>query len=361
MEKMRNILTLGVVTVMAAGYALWGALLPDQAQSRAERRNLQTWPELAWSEETAEEIETYFADQMPLRHFLRTLKGELTTTLLGKLDNGGYYRAGEFLCKTEYPLDEKQVAYAAQRLAYVYETYLSGKNLRWAVIPDKGYYAGEGRLQMDYSRLIEQMEQNLPAEGEYVDLFELLTIEDYYYTDTHWRQEKIFDVADALLESFGCAQTHQDLYAAHEIGGFTGAYYGQSGLAAAPETLTYLTSPITDDAVVTSAEVEGTLPVYTLNQWEESLDGYNIFLNGPQAVLTVENPHAASQRELILIRDSFGSSIAPLLMEGYSKITLVDLRYIAPDLLPEYVDLESADDVLMLFSVQLLNAGRILK
>ena len=35
----------------------------------------------------------------------------------------------------------------------------------------------------------------------------------------------------------------------------------------------------------------------------------------------------ATDRELVIFRDSFASSLAPLLMEQYAKITLVDIRY----------------------------------
>ncbi|MBU5626050.1 hypothetical protein KQI82_03750 [Oscillibacter sp. MSJ-2] len=361
MDKLKQILTASLLGLMVLVFSLAGLLLPDQESSREERRKLQTLPEFSWSRDYGEDLETYFADQMILRRELRTAKGWFSTKVMGRLDNGGYYQAGNVICKMEYPLDEKQVGYAADRLAGVYEDFLKGTNLRWAVIPDKGYYAGEGRPGLDYERLAERMLESLGDWGEYVDLFEVLSLEDYYATDTHWRQERLFPAAAALLKSFGLEGPDRKHYTAHEIDGFMGAYFGASGLPAKPETLTYLTSPLTEHAVVTSAEEAGTMPLYTLNQWEESLDGYNIFLGGPQAVVTVENPLAEEERELVLFRDSFGSSIAPLLLEGYSKVTLVDLRYIAPELLPQYVDMAAADDVLMLFSVQVLNAGRILK
>ncbi len=68
----------------------------------------------------------------------------------------------------------------------------------------------------------------------------------------------------------------------------------------------------------------------------------------------MENATAENSRELILFRDSFGSSIAPLLLDGYSKITLVDIRYIHPDLLGKFVDFRGCD-VLFLYSSLVLN------
>ena len=85
-----------------------------------------------------------------------------------------------------------------------------------------------------------------------------------------------------------------------------------------------------------------------------------MFLGGPKSVITIENPNANSQKELILFRDSFGSSIAPLLLEGYSKITLVDIRYISPNLLNQFVQFE-AQDVLFLYSTSVLNNSETIK
>ena len=52
------------------------------------------------------------------------------------------------------------------------------------------------------------------------------------------------------------------------------------------------------------------------------------FLGGSKSLISIENPNAKTDRELVMFRDSFGSSIAPLLAEDYAKITLVDIRYL---------------------------------
>ena len=68
-----------------------------------------------------------------------------------------------------------------------------------------------------------------------------------------------------------------------------------------------------------------------------------MFLSGPAAVLTVDNPNAQTQRELIVFRDSFGSSLVPLLVPGYSKVTLLDIRYVATEFLPQVVEFGDQD------------------
>jgi hypothetical protein len=88
---------------------------------------------------------------------------------------------------------------------------------------------------------------------------------------------------------------------------------------------------------------------------------YDIYLSGAVPLITIENPMEANNKELLLFRDSFGSSIAPLLLKSYSKITLIDLRYISSDLLKSYLDLSKKYDVLFLYSIQVLNHSQMLK
>ena len=84
-------------------------------------------------------------------------------------------------------------------------------------------------------------------------------------------------------------------------------------------------------------------------------DGYEMFLGGTKALLTIENPNAGTGRELVLFRDSFGSSIAPLLAQGYARVTVVDIRYMSPALIGRFADLSEADDVLFLYSTGVIN------
>ena len=78
-------------------------------------------------------------------------------------------------------------------------------------------------------------------------------------------------------------------------------------------------------------------------------------------MLSVENPEGQTGRELILFRDSFGSSLAPLLLGAYDRITLIDLRYIASPYLEQFVQFREGQDVLFLYSTSLLNSGMLLK
>ena len=91
---------------------------------------------------------------------------------------------------------------------------------------------------------------------------------------------------------------------------------------------------------------------------QDAKDPYDIFLSGPQSLLRIENPNAATDRELVIFRDSFGSSLAPLLVQDYSAVTLIDIRYIQPQLLGRYVEFEGKD-ILFMYSSLVLNKNLI--
>ena len=69
---------------------------------------------------------------------------------------------------------------------------------------------------------------------------------------------------------------------------------------------------------------------------------------------------ATTDRELVIFRDSFASSLAPLLLDGYAKITLVDIRYLPSVRLGSFLTFTD-QDVLFLYSVNVLNNSETIK
>ena len=123
--------------------------------------------------------------------------------------------------------------------------------------------------------------------------------------------------------------------------------------------MTILESQLLSDCRVYNYETGAYSDVYDLTKLD-SQDLYDVYLSGAQALLTIENPAGDPQKELIVFRDSFGSSIVPLLVGDYSKVTLVDTRYIRSDMLGQYLDFHG-QDVLMLYSTLILNSSMSLK
>ena len=121
----------------------------------------------------------------------------------------------------------------------------------------------------------------------------------------------------------------------------------------------YLWNDSFDALEIQDRERNREIGVYDLTALD-GRDPYELFLSGSLSLITVKNPNASSDDRLILFRDSFGSSIAPLLVEGYSSVTLVDIRYLASSRLGGFVDFTGCD-VLFLYSAGVLNNSSTLK
>ena len=89
-------------------------------------------------------------------------------------------------------------------------------------------------------------------------------------------------------------------------------------------------------------------------------DPYEMYLSGNQPLVRMENPNATTERELVIFRDSFGSAIAPLLLQSYKTVTLLDVRYMNPELIGQFVTFDR-QDVLFLYSTLILNESATLR
>ena len=361
---------IGVVVffVVLLGFPVASALLPDMTVSKSERRKLAGLPEFTFEKfldgTYTEQLEEYFKDQFAGRDMLRTVKAEADVAIFRKSDSEGYYKVGDAIYQRKEELQEKNVRWAAEHFAEIAENYFPDAEIYYAVIPDKEEYlevSAEGAgLSLTESEQAEKwMAESMPnASG--ISIHGALSLEDYYRTDIHWRQECITDVADVLMAGMKVPVKETEggdtLLEKSATENFLGGNACASAFAAAPETMGYVTSPVIENAVVYDYEKKAQVPVYSWEKLEEGTDPYDFYLWGARALLTIENPEAPEGAgKLILFRDSFGSSIAPLFMDGYAQITLVDLRYVTMEYAAELLGELDYEDVLFLYSTTMLN------
>ena len=351
--------------------SLASVLLPDREVSKEERRHYADFPKLSWKTISngsfMDDLEEYLLDQFVARDGFRSLKTEIETTLFGKKDANQYvlWQDGLFELDTEWkPVN---VTRTAKELAALQEQWFAEAEVYYGIIPDKSYFLPKEEFPIPKEEQVISEMQKYLTEAVYIDLYPYLTIDDYYRTDLHWRQEAILDIADVLLETMQTGQKEgkkmspNPAYAVTEVSDtFYGGYAGASAYKTEPDRLCGITGKDIDVAVVYDYEKKQEVSVYA----PEKLDGtdpYDYYLWGARALLTIRNSNIQNGEKLLLFRDSFGSSIAPLLIKGYEEITLVDLRYISADYLPELIELQEYDDVLFLYSGRILRHSDSLK
>lgn len=143
----------------------------------------------------------------PFRDGLRRIKAYFAYDVLQQKENNEIYVVQNHAAKLEYPLNEASVRRLAAKMTGLWQQYFPDQKVWYAVVPDKNYFlaAKNGYPSMDYERMIRLLSQELAKNTDfvYVDIISDLTIDDYYHTDTHWRQERILDVAHHLSDAMG--------------------------------------------------------------------------------------------------------------------------------------------------------------
>lgn len=333
---------------------------PNKEFSQTERRQLakfpQTTKQAVFSGTWMEKFETYALDQFPFREQMRTMKALNHKYVYHQKDNDGIYYVDGHISDMDPEVNKDVVNKGVNTINKWYEKHIKNTdvNVYASLIMDKNCFLADknGYLAMDYNALETQFCKTINKNIEYIDIKNLLSIDDYYKTDTHWKQENIQDVAKELAHSMGVELKME--YEEKTIDApFYGVYYGQLGLPVKPDKISYLYNDIFDDCKVFDHANQREIPVYDL-ELATGRDPYEMFLSGSLSVITIENNNATTKKELVIFRDSFGSSIAPLFIEGYKKITILDMRYLHESLIEKFVKFDK-QDVLFLYSTSVMN------
>lgn len=367
-DKIKNIVLVSVMCLFFGFFAIFCIVKAPDEYSESERRVLPKFPELTFetvfSGKFMSEFETYSTDQFPFRDEFRGIKAGVALGLFRNMDNNDIFFADGHISKLEYPLKDHMLEHASDRFHNIYNTLLKDTdvNILFGIVPDKNYYIGDknGYLTIDYDKLFAEMQNKIDFADDFIDLRPLLSAEDFYTTDSHWKQQNIYKIAEAIAKKFG-TKLNDDFNVQTLDVPFYGVYAGQSALPVKPDTLQYLTSDILDKCTVnyygTGKPVEG--DIYNLDKGHGK-DPYELFLSGSEPLIVIENPSAETKKELVVFRDSYSSSLVPLLVSGYSKITVIDIRYMQSNVISSFVEFNS-QDVLFLYSSTILNNSLALR
>ena len=338
-------------------------ILPDKDISETERRYLMHFPTLniktIFNGDFFEEFNTYTVEQFPFREIFIKIKGLATNKLfLKKEENGVFIKDGNFF-EISSSINDKSIDYFLELVTKIKNNF-SSENIYYSIIPDKNYYTKEEIPKINYNELVETINQNL-QDITYINIFNKLSLDSYYKTDIHWKQEKIGEVVKTIALHMN-NEPIDIKYNKLTYDNFYGALYGKIPNNEKPDTITYLIDENTINTKVFDYEKNQYYKVYE-EQNLKNIDSYDIFLGGAKALLIMENKNSKTDKELVIFRDSFGSSLAPLLLPYYKRITLVDLRYINSDYIinNNLIDFNNNQDILFIYGIPIINNSFTLK
>lgn len=352
-NKLKDIIITITIPVFLITLMFINILKKDTLISTSERRQLATKPTLSITSildgSFMTSFDKYTTDQFYQRNALRMLKANIDLTFQNNYHNLYIYE--DYIIEALYPLNISSINSLSKKITNIKNTYLNSSNhIYFSIIPDKNYFVNDNNLKLDYITLIDMMKNNL-SYAQYIDITSCLSLNDYYKTDPHWREENLIKVAQTLANSMNT--TIDTDYNITSITQFDGTYSARIPKNIGYDTIKILTNETISSSTVYNYQNNSTTSIYDLSK-TSSLDKYDIYLFGSVPLVTITNNNNTNNKELIIFRDSFTSSLAPLLLSGYSKITLIDTRYISPKILTNYIDF-SNKDILFIYSTLLIN------
>lgn len=156
-----------------------------------------------------------------------------------------------------------------------------------------------------------------------------------YRTDHHWTMEGAYVCYENLCTRLGLTPVSRGEFEVSRYD-FRGSYYRKSGLwLTQPDSLEVWRNSTLDSLTVTIGVGEGAVThtgVYDDSKLVPGeVDRYAAYLYSNNGLTVIENPDGNGET-LMVLKDSFGNSIVPLLAMNYSRIVMIDTRSYKPNL-----------------------------
>ncbi len=329
--------------------------------SEFENRYLQQRPTFSFkslmNNTYTKKYEEYINDQFVLRDNWIALKS-ISESALGKIENNGIaYGKDDYMFEKYKVLPEDQLEKNIQFTREFLEMYpqlpvtLGVVPNSYMILTDK-VPAGLGNIDQ-YARTQEIINQ-LPQGTQVLDLYPTLEEHSqeyiYYRTDHHWTTLGAYYSYAAYISSLGMTPVPLEEMDGQVVEGFYGTYFNKSKkIDAVADTITYYNIPVSS-VTIDGKEYES---YYDSAKWEER-DKYAAFLRGNNGhtvlVSQVNRQHEEGKTtKVLLVKDSYGNSLAPFLLYHFDEVHIVDLRAIQTNM-SQLLAEHDYDEILVLYN-----------
>lgn len=320
-------------------FALYGFIMPDRFYSENENRMLQQNPVLTLQGladgSFMDNFEAYLTDQFPLRDEAIYVKSLIERILGKKEENGAYIGSDGFIFDRQTPYNEEGMRELAEAIN-AFKKENPQLNTVFALSPNSSCIYSEKLPEYleteNQAQQIESFYALLDKDIIKTDITEALMEAKkenpvFYKTDHHWTTRGAFSAFEKLQEPLGFEMKAED----YEFYNVTNRFKGT------------LSAKVTSVSSEDSLEVcipkgsEGSFFIDFYGEKEKSAsflykeklrdkNKYEVFLGGNYAMLSVTTA-LENDRKLVVIKDSFANCLLPMLTPYFSKILVLDPRY----------------------------------
>ena len=357
-----------VFVVFILGMAIWFIFNPKSDFSASEKRPLQKFPDASLeniiSGDFGTEFESYFADHFPARNLWVGFNAYY------QLDTGNNGASGIYRCKDGYlinkPVENPWGLQDNINVVTDFKQTVKDTPMTMMLVPSTGYVCDDvlpliHNAYEDDAYFADAAQKLSDGGVSFIDLRDSFkqAYRDgkqlYYKTDHHWTTYGAYLGAYRYLHRNSAIEKTDiteimagiETYAPEtKSSAFLGALYSRAPLSCVhgedldlPQNLPEVTVTIGN----------GTGAVY-VEEKMETKDKYSTYFGGNHSEVVIENPACENGKTLVLIKDSFANSMVPYLMDSYSKIIMLDLRYFDGSVM-NYIKEAQPDEILFLYEL----------
>lgn len=339
--------------------------------SDTENRQLESFPEISAETITDKSymngIEKYLSDHFPSR--VKWVKTKLNLERLSgkEIINDVYITKDRLLEKLPEPdYDEMDLSInSINSFAESYDT----KVFTMIAPTSAGIYGDsiEPYLpQINQKKLIHDIYGKFSENINTIDIFgAMYTAKDeyiYYRTDHHWTSRGAFTAYKSAARKMGisCYEDYDVLKAADD---FRGTFYSKclyDGIKVDEIDIYKPNNNVKTKSVIVSDGIkkENVDDIY-FTEFLETNDKYCLFLGRNKAFTHIKT-NADTNKKLLLIKDSYANSFVPFLMQNYSEIAVIDLRYLKTAI-TEYVNPNDFSHTMFLYNASTFLSDKSIK
>lgn len=189
----------------------------------------------------------------------------------------------------------------------------------------------------DQQTAIRYMESAMSGDVKVVSIFDTLKAHKneyiYFRTDHHWTELGAYYAYKTFCAAKGVTPVRLSDCVQRSFDGFYGTFYFDSGrnadLAAHPDRVDTYMPPVNTYFWLTESSgntLKG-IPVIYNAATSAAGNKYGAFIWGDNPFSVIENTDMKSGESCLLVKESFGNAIAPLLTYNYKCVYIVDYRY----------------------------------
>lgn len=410
-QKFRGMTVAAFYGVLVLGMVVGTLFFVRPTASAVENRNLTPFPELTWETfwdgSFFADLSLWYADTYPPREFLMELDKGLKSlygvqpeaTMVGGVEEAEEVpeeaeQQAEVITVEEFTAPDADAlamevqnsimdglyvkdgaAYSkyyftesvAQKYASVINTFaskLEGKAEVYSIlIPDQsGVLLSESELHglggSSQGDAIKYYDSLMSDQVKKINAYQTLRDHNseyiYFRSDHHWTQLGAYYTYVKYCEEAGIEPISLEDHQMLEFDGFLGSFYqklNDATMGANPDYVdAYVPNGTNEMRYLDKNGAWNNAKVITdVSAWNKG-SKYQCFIAGDQPLVEIENPQIEEDSSVLLVKESFGNAFAPLLVDNYKRVYVIDYRYYAGNIV-DFVEQNEIQNVIFLNNI----------